>query len=69
MNAWRTQNMGRKNGMHLHHVKQAFGYLTFLDKTCRGLMRGHLNRRVVVGGANDQIRLGNDPAHRSNSDA
>jgi hypothetical protein len=47
---------------HFHHVEQALGHFSFLDEACRGLMRGHLDRRIVVGGAHDEIRLGHNAA-------
>ena len=47
---------------HLDHVQQSFGHLAFLDQTRRGLVRGHLNRRIIIGRTDDEIRLGHDAA-------
>ena len=46
---------------HLNHVEQPLGHIPILDETRRRLLRGHLDRRVVVGGAHDEIRLGHAP--------
>src|SRR3990172_7223421 len=46
---------------HFHHVEQAFSYVAIFDETLRRFLGGHLNRRVVVSGAYDEIRFGHDP--------
>ena len=43
---------------HLHHVKQTFIHDAVFDETRRRLVRGHLDRGIVVGGANDEIHFG-----------
>src|SRR5689334_7859088 len=47
---------------HLDHIQQTFGYLAFLNQMRCGSMRGHLDRSVVVGSTDDEIRFGHDAA-------
>lgn len=44
----------------LHHVEQALCHLPILDQAGRCFVRGHLDPRVVVGGADNEIRFGHD---------
>ena len=43
---------------HLDHVEQTFVDLATFDEILRGFLGGHLDRRVVIGGAHDQVDLG-----------
>src|SRR5215208_5622482 len=47
---------------HLHHVEQTLRHFAVLNEMGRRLVRGHLDRRVVVCGADDEICPGNDAA-------
>jgi hypothetical protein len=47
---------------HLNHVEQTFCHLAFLDEMGRCLVSGHLDRRVIIGSAGDEIRLRHDAA-------
>ncbi len=58
--ASKTWIVGAKR--HLDHVEQALGHLPSLIRLVRSLMRGHLDRRVVIGSPYDEICLGHDPA-------
>ena len=45
---------------HLDHVEQTFGDIAVFNQTRRRLLGGHLDRCVVVGRANDEIRFGHN---------
>ena len=47
---------------HLHHVEQTFCDLASLIRLARRLVSGHLDWRVVVGSADDEICPGHDAA-------
>src|SRR5512133_1313872 len=47
---------------HLYHVEKTFIYLAFFNEIPRRLLGGHLNWRVIVGGTDDEIRLGYNAA-------
>ena len=43
-------------------LSKTFRHLAFLNEIRRRLVRGHLDRRVIVGGADDQICPGHNAA-------
>ena len=45
---------------HLDHVEQTLIHIAIFNETRCSFMCGHLNWRVVVGGANDEINFGHN---------